>query len=140
MNAGVPQGSILDPLLFLVFINDSSTDLSSNFKLFADDVSLFFNCASANELNNDSLRIRSWAYQWKLSFNPDPSTQAEDVIFSCKIEKSNRPVLILNNIQVNQTPYQKRLSMFLDGKLNFGEHLKYITNKVNKSIGLLLKL
>ena len=101
MNAGVPQGSVLDALLFLVYVNELSTDLSSNFKLFPDDTSLFFSCTSANELNNDLLRIRSWAYQWKLSFNPDPSTQAQDVIFFCKIEKSNRPVLIINNIQVN---------------------------------------
>ena len=41
---------------------------------------------------------------------------------------------------VNQTTYQKYLCMFLDNKLNFSEHLKYITNKVNKSIGLLRKL
>ena len=41
---------------------------------------------------------------------------------------------------VNQTPYQKYLCMFLDNKLNFSEHLKYITNKANKSIGLLRKL
>ena len=71
-----------------------------------------------------------------MSFNPDPSKQAQEVIFSRKIKKSNRPELIFNNIPVNQTPYQKYLSMFLGDKLNFGEHLKYITNKINKSIGL----
>ena len=75
-----------------------------------------------------------------MSFNHDPSRQAQEVIFSRKIKKPNHPELILNNIPVNQTSYQKHFGMFLDNKLNFGEHLKYITNKVNKSIGLLRKL
>ena len=75
-----------------------------------------------------------------MSFNHDPSRQAQEVIFSRKIKKPNHPELILNNIPVNQTSYQRHLGMFLDNKLNFLEHLKYITNKVNKSIGLLRKL
>ena len=75
-----------------------------------------------------------------MSFNHDPSRQAQEVIFSRKIKKPNHPELILNNIPVNQTSYQRHLGMFLDNKLNFREHLKYITNKVNKSIGLLRKL
>ena len=75
-----------------------------------------------------------------MSFNPDPSKQAQEVIFSRKIKKPNHPELIFNNIPVNQTLYQKRLGMLLDDELNFGEHLKYISNKVNKSIGLLHKL
>ena len=64
-----------------------------------------------------------------MNFNPDPSKQAQEVIFSRKIKKPNHPELIFNNIPVNQTSYQKHLGMFLDNKLNFGEHLKYITNK-----------
>ena len=87
-----------------------------------------------NELNDDLLKIRSLAYQWKMSFNPDSSKQAQEVIFSRKIKKPNHPELIFNNILVNQTSCQKRLGMFLDNKLNFGEHLKHITNKVNKPI------
>ena len=71
-----------------------------------------------------------------MSFNPNPSKQVQEVIFSRKIKKTKQ----FNNIQVNQTPYQKHLGMFLDDKSNFGEHLKYITNKVNKSIGLSHKL
>ena len=75
-----------------------------------------------------------------MSLIPDPSKQAKEVFFSRKIKKPNHPELIFNNILVNQTSYQKHLGMFLDNKSNFGEHLKYITNKVNKSSGLLSKL
>ena len=74
--AGVPQGSILGPLFFLIYINDLSDNLSSNPKLFADDTSLFSvvhdKNISAKELNNDLWKIGNWAYQWKMSFNCDP--------------------------------------------------------------------
>ena len=71
VNAGVPQGSILGPLLFLIYINDLTDGLSSNAKLFADDASLFSVIhdvdASSNELNNDLYQINKWAFQWKMS-------------------------------------------------------------------------
>ena len=90
VNARVPQGSIHGPLLFLVYVNDLSTGLSSNPRFFADYTSLFSVAfdrnTSANELNNDLLKIRSWAYQWKMSFNPDTSKQSQEVIFSRKLE------------------------------------------------------
>ena len=66
---------------------------------------------------------------------PDPSKQAQEVILFHKIKKLNHPVSIFNNIQVNQ----KHLGMFLEGKLNICKHLKYITNKVNKTPGPLCK-
>ena len=75
-----------------------------------------------------------------MSFNPDPNKQAQEVIFSCKIQKSSQPSLIFNNNIVTQSLTQKHLGMFLDTKLDFQEHLKSIFSKVNKTIGLLRKL
>ena len=76
--AGVPQGSILGPLLFLIYINDLPNGLNSNAKLFADDASLLSVVQnitdSANLLNSDLCRINECALQWKISFNPDPTT------------------------------------------------------------------
>ena len=80
VHAGVPQGSILGPLLFLIYINDLSDNLTSNAKLFADDTSLFSVVhdvnTSAKELNDDLKKVNDWAFQWKMSFNPDLSKQA----------------------------------------------------------------
>ena len=78
--AGVPQGSILGTLLFLIYINDLAENLSSNPKLFADDTSLFSVVRdlkiSANEINDDLKQIEACAHQWKMSFNPNPLKQA----------------------------------------------------------------
>ena len=67
VTAGVPQVSILGPLLFFIYINDLASGLSSNAKLFADDTSLFSVThdinTSANKLNNDSAKINNWAFQ-----------------------------------------------------------------------------
>ena len=85
---GVPQGSILGPLLFLIYINDLPNELKSNAKLFADDTSLFTivkdKSESANILKNDLSEISKWAYNWKMFFNPDPSKPAQEVVFSRK--------------------------------------------------------
>ena len=75
VQAGVPQGSILGPLLFLIYFNDLPDNLVSNPKLFADDTSLFSTVTDpnimANQINNDLHNISKWAYQCKMNFNPD---------------------------------------------------------------------
>ena len=72
VNTGVTQGSILGTLLFLIYINDLSDNLSSNIKLFVDNTSLFSVThdvkLSARELNDDLRKISNWAFQWKRSY------------------------------------------------------------------------
>ena len=102
IEAGVPQGSIPGPLLFLIYINDLSDDLSTTAKLFADDTSLFsivqtVSASSTSHFNNDLIKISNWVFQWKMSFNPDPSKQAQEVTFSRKIQKTCHPSIYFNN-------------------------------------------
>ena len=144
IKAGVPQGSILGPLLFLIYINDISVDLESNVKLFADDTSLFSVISdptiTARLLNNDLEKIQQWAFQWKMSFNPDPSKQAQEIIFSKKNIKPNHPDLYFNQLKVKRVSTQKHLGVILDEKLNFNAHLKTVFDKTTKCIGILRKL
>ena len=100
INAGVPQGSVLGPLLFLIYINDLPHGLKSNLKLFADDTSIFSivndTNVSCKELNEDLYRINKWAHQWKMSFNSDPNKSATEVIFSRKSVQFPHPAIYFN--------------------------------------------
>ena len=95
IRAGVPQGSFLGPLLFLLFIND----IGSNIRLFADDTSLFIIVDNAPDaaacLNSDLDRITRWAAMWLVSFNP---SKTEALLLSRK----------LNNLQHPPALYAKR--------------------------------
>ena len=122
------------PLLFLIYINDLSENLVSNSKLFADDTSLFsviFDLSGKN-LNDYFNRINNWAFQWKISFNPDPNMQAQEVLFSRKIKKSSQSSLIFDNNIVTQSLTRKHLGIFLDTKLDFQEHPKAYSVKLTK--------
>ena len=120
-----------------------SDALQCNPKLFADDTSLFSIVHDLNEatndLNNDLKKITKWAFQWKMSFNPDISKQANEVIFSRKRSTITHPPLNFNNIPVAQIHSQKHLGMQLDNKLNFEEHLSKVESKVNRTIGIIRK-
>ena len=144
VKAGVPQGSILGPLLFLIYINDLSVNLKSTVKLFADDVSLFSIVqdpnVSAAELNSDLRKINNWAYQWRMSFNPDPFKQATEVLFSKKRTIVNHPDLFFNGIKVNRDTSQKHLGMILDEKLTFNNHVSKKLSKASKGVGIIRKL
>ena len=115
--------------------------MTSNAKLFADDASLFSVVhdvnTSAKALNNDLKKVNDWAFQWKISFSPDPSKQ---VIFSRKSKRSSYPPLVFNNNNISQTFSEKHLGVKLDFKLTFEEHLNNVLAKVNKAVGLLRKL
>ena len=123
VKAGVPQGSILGSLLFLIYVNDLPNGLNSNAKLFADDTSLFsvvHNITdSANLLNSDLSKINEWVLQWKMSFNRDPTNQAQEMIFNRKTSQKNLPSLMFNISIVNVTTIHKHLGMIFDSKLSF---------------------
>ena len=74
ISAGVPQGPVLGPLLFIFFINDISDDLNDMTRLFADDTSLSYSPANLYDikhvLNDDLSKLSAWAKKWLITFNP----------------------------------------------------------------------
>ena len=69
--------------------------------------------------------IHNWVFQCKMNFNPNPTKQAQEVIFSHKTKKLPHPLLVFNNANVTQTIHQKHLGIILDSKLTFVNHLDY---------------
>ena len=119
----MPQGSVLGPFFFLIYINDLPLGLTTNVKLFADDASLFSVVnnvnVSASGLYNDIVKMRDWTFNWKMSFNPNPTKQAKEVIFSKKLIPGIQPSLSLINSLIEQTTTQKHLGLTLNHKLTF---------------------
>ena len=124
INAGVPQGSILGPLFFLIL----SDGTSSIVKLFADDTSI----VSVIQNKNNSAS--------KLVIGPTHAkcllTRISQKIFSRKFTKEDHPPIYFNDMPVTQTTFQKHIGMYLDEKLNYNTHIKEKLSKVLKGIGL----
>ena len=75
-----------------------------------------------------------------MNFNPDPTKQAQKVTFSRKAKEIYHPPLVFNNTSVSQSSSQKHFSVIIDSKLIFDEHMKMVTLRISKNLGLLRKL
>ena len=75
-----------------------------------------------DKLVKDLQALTSWAYQWKMIFNPDMSKQAIEVIFSCKKHKPHHLELNFNGIPIAREPLTKHLGVYLDSRVNFSKH------------------
>ena len=108
---------------------------------FADDTSVFnvvFSTdISAEVLNQDPRTVQDWAYQWKMSFNPDPAKQGEQVIFSTKASKVEHPAICFCGSEVETVPHHKHIELILDETLNFSEHIKEAIIKARRGIGII---
>ena len=142
--SGVPQGSVLVPLLFLIYINDLQNGLNSICKIFADDTSIsskvFDKGKSERDLNNDLSAISEWAFHWKMQFNPDPNKQANEVYFSRKSNTDDYFPIKLNDSPVQLCESQKHLGVILDKHLNFHKHIERKIKICNKLLSTIKHL
>ena len=118
--------------------------MKSNIKFFANDTMLFSIVKnpeiSANELNRDLDVIRMWAHQWTLEFNPDPTKQATEVLFSYKKSSPNYPQIMFNGTIVAKINDQIHLGLSLDSSLSFKKHVNEKIIKAKKNLGLIKHL
>ena len=138
---GVPQGSVLGPLLFLLYINDLTNSINTTPRLFADDTCIIANAPSATvleqTLNREMTNLSMWINANKLTVNPSKS-YALIISPNAKIDP---PIL---NISYNHSPVKvvnsvKYLGIVLDNKLQFKQHIALLESKLSRSLGFLFK-
>ena len=144
IKAGVPQGSVLGPLLFLVYINDVTNGLRSSSKLFADDITIFTTIYDAYkataDMNHDLILVNLWAQKWRMSFNPDITKQAVEETFSRKRCSSHHLSMFFNDTLVKKVQEQKQLGLLLDFTLSFCTAIKSVVSKPRQGIRMLKAL
>ena len=141
IKAGVPQGSILGPLLFLLYINDIVEDIHSSIRLFADDTSLYIivdnPIQAAEQLNSDLLKIHLWATKWLVRFNPEKS---ESMLFSRKINKPFHPQVIMDQKNIVEVDSHKHLGVVFSKDCTWHDHLELTKSKAWSRINVMRKL
>jgi hypothetical protein len=130
INVGVPQGSILGPLLFLININYIVNDVNSSIRLFADDTSLYIIVENpidaAKHLNDDLQKNHEWSKAWLVTFNP---SKTESMIFSRKIKQVNHPPIQMNGIPIKRVQSHTHLGVTLSENVKWDTHLSIILRK-----------
>ena len=141
MKCGVPQGSILGPLLFIIYINDlSSVSNILTSVLFADDTTLLDSDSNLTELvnrfNKELVNIVNWLNANRLSLNID---KTNFMIFRPKNKNDPSPNIIINGSLIEQVDKAKFLGVIIDNKLTWSDHTKNVTKKISKGIGVIIK-
>jgi len=142
VTSGVPQGSILGPLLFLIYINDLPDTLSPNTKcaIFADDTKLYREITGindANELQQDLTKVANWGESWGLKFN----------IAKCKALKISRAAPVpniesqyhMNNVAVENTDSMVDLGVTVVSNLKWNNHISAVIKKANSTLWMCIR-
>ena len=136
INCGVPQGSVLGPLLFLIYINDLHKACTmGNLRIFADDTTLFFKCNNKDDITTKGTQIMTQLNEWfkanKLTLNSDKSNF---VIFRSRQNKiTNLPVQIkFQTTCIKQSESAKFLGVILDEHLTWNNHITEVCNKLKR--------
>ena len=136
VTSGVPQGTVLGPTLFLIYINDIADDITSNIRLFADDCVLYRtinNPTDNTTLQEDLSKLEQWSNIWQMDFNVKKcaimqySNSARKQQFDYKMKGETLET-------VSHHPY---LGVELSDNLKFNKHINSITKKASSTLGFL---
>ena len=136
VTSGVPQGSVLGPILFLVYINDLPEKVKSQVRLFADDTAAYLAIAKpaeSKQLQDDLDTLQEWELDWNMEFNPGKC----QVI---RITRSRSPIptqYSLHGQTLEVVASARYLGVDIANDLSWKPHITRITNNANKSLGFL---
>ena len=134
VTSGVPQGSVLGPLLFLVFINDINSNISSQIRLFADDTIIYRAIKSAADqiaLQEDLNKLEQWAKEWQMEFHPD-KCKTIHITRSPNIKKH---VYTIYGVPMETVTSVKYLGVNFTSDARWNTHIKQTkTKNINKTL------
>ena len=132
VTSGVPQGSVVGPILFLVYINDLPTSVLSQTRLFADDTVIYNLSCNREQLQKDLDTLQKWEASWNMEFNP---LKCEYVKFSRRKTKGINNQYYLHNIEIPKTDSVKYLGVKLESSMRWNDNTTYLVNKASSRLG-----
>ena len=136
VSSGVPQGSVLGPILFLAYINDLPEQVRSRVRLFADDTAMYLALdkqADSEILQKDLEILENWEKLWDMSFNPSKC----QVIHVTRRKTPLQTKYHLHGCVLESVPSAKYLGVTISEDLKWSEHINNITKKANQTLGFL---
>ena len=134
--SGIPQGSVLGPILFVIFINDLPSVLQSTARIFADDTKVYrplITPADTLILQNDIANLLEWSKTWQLSFNES----------KCKIlhlgTTNQKQDYYMNGTTLESMEKERDLGIIIDNRLKFHEHAAATISKANQILAVIKK-
>ena len=138
VKAGVPQGSILAPLIFLVQIDDISQNIISDVHLFVDDIIIIQYVddpvISANILNSDLSLLLSWTLKWLMLFNV---LKCVVLNISLKRKALTHPPLTLNGFDLEQVSFYRHIGLIFNCSFTWNDHIEHLCQKAGKLINMM---
>ena len=141
ITCGIPQGSIIGPILFILYINDlHKVSNRLKFILFADDTTILCEGdnvqTAAKMFNKEILKVNKWFQANRLSLN---LTKTHYMVFNGG-KKSGNTEIIINNNNIDRVDSTKFLGVLIDQKLTWNEHIKLVESKIAKSIAIMYRV
>ena len=134
VGSGIPQGSVLGPLLFIIFINDLPENLECCCKIFADDTKLYGKTEDHRSLQRDIFKLLDWSNTWQLHFN---TSKCKVLHIGKKNEGYKYYVSEQSSDVLEITENEKDIGVTFSTKLDFDLHINNIVNKANQMTGLI---
>ena len=134
VTSGVPQGSVLGPILFLLYINDLPENITSQVRLFADDTAVYLTVTSKKDsqtLQQDLQTLEQWEKTWEMHFNPSKCHVMH-------ISRAHNPIqtqYVLHGQVLEAVDHAKYLGLEISHDLKWNHHVQNVTTKANRTLG-----